>query len=93
MGDLRVAHEASDARILVTATGRVVLMGSTSFVTRTNEADAVASASARIGDPASAWETGVLSAVNRTAAKAGAAVGMTVRDAAARMLTARSPSR
>ena len=47
---------------------------------------AVASASARIGDPASAWETGVLSAVNRTAERAGVTVGMTVRDAAERLL-------
>jgi len=130
---------------LEAAAGRVVLMGSTSFVTRANEADvicagshggrvnalpllatpprgaivydggmardqsgigglallddsgiaaaAVASASARIGDTRSAWETGVLSAVNRTAARAGVAVGMTVRDAATRMLAARAPSR
>jgi hypothetical protein len=44
--------------------------------------------SARIGDPASAWETGLVSAVNATAARAGVAVGQTVQDAARRLLTA-----
>ena len=47
---------------------------------------AVASASARIGDPESAWATGVLSAVNRTAERAGVVVGMTVREAAVQLL-------
>ncbi|MGH7389963.1 MAG: hypothetical protein ACREM3_10985 [Candidatus Rokuibacteriota bacterium] len=41
---------------------------------------------ARIGDPASAWERGVISAVNETAARAGVAVGQTAREAACSML-------
>jgi hypothetical protein len=40
----------------------------------------VAAASARIGDARSAWETGVLSAVNRTAEARGARLGMTVPE-------------
>lgn len=47
---------------------------------------AVACASARIGDPESTWATGALSAVNRTAARAGVVVGMTVQEAARRLL-------
>jgi len=53
---------------------------------------AVAAMSARIGDPASAWETGVVSAVNATAARAGVAIGMPVRDAALRILAAPDPA-
>ena len=48
---------------------------------------AVAAASARIGDARSAWETGVLSAVNGAAERRGLAVGMTVREAARRLLS------
>ncbi|HYE93241.1 MAG TPA: hypothetical protein VEA38_19580, partial [Terriglobales bacterium] len=48
---------------------------------------AVAAASARIGDARSAWETGVLSAMNGAAARRGLAVGMTVREAARRLLS------
>ena len=40
----------------------------------------VAAASARIGDARSAWVTGRLSAVNRLAAEAGAATGMSVPE-------------
>jgi len=40
----------------------------------------VAAASARIGDARSAWATGRLSAVNRLAAEAGAATGMSVPE-------------
>lgn len=47
---------------------------------------AVASASARIGDPRSAWDTGVLSAANRAAERRGVSVGMTVKAAAGRLL-------
>ena len=43
----------------------------------------VSHTSARIGDGRSMWETGVLSHVNRSADKAGACVGMGVRDFAA----------
>jgi hypothetical protein len=39
----------------------------------------VAAASARIGDARSAWETGVISAANATAARLGAAEGMALR--------------
>jgi hypothetical protein len=40
----------------------------------------VGAASARIGDARSAWETGLLSAVNRTAEARGARLGMTVPE-------------
>ena len=49
---------------------------------------AVAAMSARIGDPASAWETGVVSAVNATAARAGVVIGLAASQAARRMLAA-----
>lgn len=42
-------------------------------------AAAVSAGSARIGDARSTWETGVLSHVNRTAAEAGGAIGMTTQ--------------
>jgi hypothetical protein len=48
--------------------------------------------SARIGEPASAWETGLISAANPTAARAGVAVGQTVPEAAHHMLAPRAPS-
>ncbi len=51
-------------------------------------AAAVASASARIGDPDSMWATGVVSAVNDTAAAFGVRVGQTV-PVAARLLLER----
>ncbi|HEV8616952.1 MAG TPA: hypothetical protein VGU22_15780 [Methylomirabilota bacterium] len=53
---------------------------------------AVAAMSARIGDPASAWETGVVSAVNATAARAGVVIGTAARDAALRILAAPDPA-
>jgi len=40
----------------------------------------VAAASARIGDARSAWETGILSAINGSAERRGARVGMTVPE-------------
>ena len=46
----------------------------------------VSAASARIGDARSAWATGHLSAVNRLAADAGAAAGMSVPEFVERML-------
>jgi hypothetical protein len=45
--------------------------------------------SARIGDARSAWETGILTHVNRTAEKLGARLGMTVQDFAAQVIAAR----
>ena len=50
---------------------------------RSVPAATVSHTSARIGDGRSMWETGVLSHVNRSADKAGACVGMGVRDFAA----------
>jgi uncharacterized protein YunC (DUF1805 family) len=44
--------------------------------------------SARIGDPSSTYEDGILSAVNRTAEALGLRVGMRARDAAHRMIEA-----
>jgi hypothetical protein len=49
-------------------------------------AAAVASESARIGDPDSMWTTGVLSAVNDRALACGVRVGQTVQEAARRLL-------
>jgi hypothetical protein len=46
----------------------------------------VSAASARIGDARSAWATGRLSAVNRIAAEAGAAMGMSVPEFVDRIL-------
>jgi hypothetical protein len=51
---------------------------------------AVSAMSARIGDPASAWESGVLSTVNATAARIGVLPGMTARAAALALLAALS---
>lgn len=48
----------------------------------------VAAATARIGDPESTWQTGVLSAVNEAAARLGAAPGQAAREAARLILTA-----
>jgi hypothetical protein len=50
-------------------------------------AAAVASASARIGDPESAWSTGTLSFVNRCARDRGLVAGMTVCAAAETLLS------
>ena len=47
---------------------------------------AVAAASARIGEPESAWETGIISAANAVAEKAGIAVGMLAHEAALLLL-------
>jgi hypothetical protein len=44
--------------------------------------------SARIGDPASLWETGVISALNASAARAGVRPGQAAREAARLMLGA-----
>lgn len=41
---------------------------------------------ARIGDPASTWDNGIISALNETAARAGVTVGQTAREAARLML-------
>ena len=49
-------------------------------------AAAVDAMTARIGDPRSTWETGVLSAVNRTGSPAPAAGGQSARAAAAGLL-------
>jgi hypothetical protein len=49
----------------------------------------VAAMSARIGDPASAWATGMVSATNATAARAGVVIGMAARTAALAMLAGR----
>jgi hypothetical protein len=49
----------------------------------------VAAVSARIGDPASAWETGIVSATNATAARVGVVIGMAARAAALAMLAGR----
>lgn len=48
----------------------------------------VGTASARIGDPQSTYQDGVLSAVNETAKALGLSVGMTAREAAHHMLEA-----
>jgi hypothetical protein len=53
-------------------------------------AASVAAASARIGDPESAWETGVISAMNTLAGRAGVKVGMRAREAAVLLLDARA---
>ena len=45
-------------------------------------AAAVGAMSARIGDPASTWEDGVVSFVNETARRLGVAPGQRARDAA-----------
>lgn len=47
-----------------------------------------AHSSARIGEAVDAWNGGVLSRVNASAARAGLAVGMTVQQAAARLVSA-----
>lgn len=47
----------------------------------------VGAMSARIGDPTSTWETGVISAVNEPAAAVGVCAGQTAREAAHLMLT------
>jgi hypothetical protein len=52
----------------------------------------VGAMTARIGEPASAWESGVISAVNVAAARAGVAVGQTAREAARLMLTSEGTS-
>jgi hypothetical protein len=44
--------------------------------------------SARIGDARSAWETGILSAINEAARRLGGAPGMNVQDFAARIIAA-----
>jgi hypothetical protein len=49
-------------------------------------AAAVAAASARIGDAASTYETGVISAANRAARRRGVAIGRPAREAARAML-------
>jgi hypothetical protein len=49
--------------------------------------------SARIGEPDSVWESGLVSAVNPTGARAGVAVGQTVQEAARRILRADSGAR
>ncbi|HMQ31322.1 MAG TPA: hypothetical protein PKD53_11370 [Chloroflexaceae bacterium] len=51
-------------------------------------AGAVAHTSARIGDAEDAWAAGVLSAVNRAAARVGLRPGMVLRDAAALVASA-----
>ncbi|OQX10360.1 MAG: hypothetical protein BWK76_20830 [Desulfobulbaceae bacterium A2] len=50
-------------------------------------AAAVDAMTARIGDARSTWESGIVSRVNRTAARAGARPGMTARDFTALFLT------
>lgn len=49
----------------------------------------VAHDSARIGDAQSSWETGIITHVNETAGKLGAAIGMTAQEFAARIAAAR----